>query len=88
MIDDLDDILLDDLQRLSGEISDFFNAYNTYEWAYCEGEESIEIALRAEDKFSFVRQRIKNLAIDMGIQGEFLAEYSQRLQAQELKFAA
>ena len=65
---DLDEINLDDLAQLRTELNDFFNAHDTYQWAYCEGEgEYIAIALRAEDKFDAVRRRIKNLAIDLGI---------------------
>lgn len=73
---DLDEINIDDLQRLSTELNEFFNAYNTYQWAYCEGDsEWLQIGLRTEDKYDAVRRRIKNLAIDLGIHQQFLEEY-------------
>jgi len=82
---DLDDINLDDLSQLSTELNDFFSAFNTYQWAYCEGHgEYAVIGLRAEENFEAVRQRIKNLAIDLGIHGEFLDEYAAKFRNQQL----
>lgn len=85
---DLDEINLDDLQQLSTELADFFNAYNTYQWAYCEGEgEWSAIALRAEERFDAVRRRIKNLAVDLGIHAEFLQEHARFLEDYNLTIA-
>jgi hypothetical protein len=73
---DIDEINIDDLQQLSTELNDFFAAYNTYQWSYCQGERDYTyIALRADDKLDAVRRRIRNLAIDLGIHAQFLEEY-------------
>lgn len=73
---DLDEINLDDLAQLRTELNDFFNAHDTYQWAYCEGEgEYTAIALRAGETYEAIRRRIKDLAIDLGIHQQFLEEY-------------
>lgn len=69
--------IIDDLARLRGDVSDFFKAYDAYQWAYCEEEDCTAIALLAEDKLDSIKRRIRHLAIDFGLHAEFLQEFSQ-----------
>lgn len=75
---DLDDYNADELLCLRDNIESFLNAFDLRDRAYCEGCEDFEDlhkdTIRAAAK---LRERIKLLAIGLGIQSEFLKQYAE-----------
>jgi hypothetical protein len=85
----LQDLLIDDLAQLRADLNDFFTAYDSYEWLYCEGDGDTDSADRnAALKAELLRDRIRGIAIDWGIHKDFLQEYSRKLTDNGLKVAA
>lgn len=72
----LDEISVDELRDLQQEIDSYINSQNAAERAFCEGyAEYEEIQEDCLDKAQRMKQRIRGLAVSMGIHGEFLDEY-------------
>ena len=72
----LEDISTDELYALKDEIDSFLNTQNVAERAYCEGYPEYEqLENDCQDRAQEMKQRVKSLAIALGIHGEFLDEY-------------
>lgn len=85
----LDEISIDELAQLRQDLNDFFNAYQTYEWCYCEGNiDAEEVDRAAALKAELLRDRIRGIAIDWGIHKEFLREFSENLAKNGFRIAA
>lgn len=82
----LDEIPVDELYALCQEIDSYINSQNAAGWAFCEGyTEYEEIQEDCLDKAQRVKQRIRGLAVSMGMHGEFLDEYMASYKRNELK---
>lgn len=69
----LDEISVDELYALKREIDSFLNTQDAAERAYCEGyAEYEEIQEDCLDKAQRMKQRIRGLAISLGIHGSSL----------------
>lgn len=74
----LEDIDPSDLLHLSNTLERFLRTADIAAQAYCEGwQEWEELIEQKQIRAAELRVQIKNLAIDLGIHAEFLAEYSQ-----------
>ncbi len=72
----LEDISADELYALKSEIDSFLNTFDAAERAYCEGyPEHKQLENDCQDRARQMKQRVKSLAIALGIHGEFLDEY-------------
>lgn len=75
---DIDDYNIDELLRLRDSTDRLLNAFDMRDRAYCEGRKEFEDlhvdTLKAAAK---LRNRIKGLAITLGIQKEFLKQYTE-----------
>lgn len=75
---DLDDFDIEELLCLRDSLETFLDILDLRERAYCEGWEEFEDlhtdTIKAAAK---LRNRIKGLAIALGIQAEFLKQYAQ-----------
>lgn len=66
----------DDFIKLKKEIDSFLETFSTSEWAFCEGDDSFTYYEKlAEEKAKILKDRIRGLAIELGIHAEFLKEY-------------
>lgn len=85
----LDEISVDELYALQKDIDSYINSQNAVERAFCEGyaeyEELQEVCL---DKAHRMKQRIRGLAISLGIYVEFLDEYITSCKRNGLKVVA
>ncbi len=71
-----DEISVDELYALQREIDAFINTQDAAERAYCEGcAEYGELLETSLNKAQVIKQRVRSLAIALGIYGEFLDEY-------------
>ena len=78
MLVDLDNFNQDELLCLRDDIERFLRAYDASEAAYSDGcEDWEEIEVLAQKAAAKLRDRIKGFAIELGIQGDFLREYSE-----------
>lgn len=88
MAQELDE-LSQELFYLYSELGSFFKAYDSAEYAYCEGlSEHRELLSECTERFEKVRNRIKAFAIDSGIQGEFLDDFLNQAKDQGLRLVA
>ena len=72
-----EDISADELYALKAEIDSFLNTADAAERAYCEGcSEYEQLENDCQDKARQMKQRVKSLAIALGIHAEFLDEYA------------
>lgn len=75
---DLEQFDIDELLRLRDNMETFLNVSDIRDRAYCEGWEEFEDlhsdTIKAATK---LRNRIKGLAITLGIQAEFLKQYAE-----------
>ena len=72
----LEDISADELYSLKDEIDSFLNTQDAAERAFCEGYSEYEqLENDCQDRAQEMKQRVKSLAIALGIHGEFLDEY-------------
>ena len=72
----LEDISADELYALKDEIDSFLNTVDATERAYCEGyPEYQQLENDCQGRAQQMKQRVKSLAIALGIHGEFLDEY-------------
>lgn len=72
----LDEISVDELYALQKEIDSYISTQDAAEQAYCEGcPEYEEIHLSCQKKGLKMKQRIRGLAVSMGIHGELLDEH-------------
>ena len=82
----LEDILTDELYALKAEIDSFLNTTDAAEQAYCEGYPEYEqLENDCQDRAVKVKQRVKSLAIALGIHGEFLDKYAASCKRNGLK---
>ena len=82
----LEDISVDELYALKNEIDSFINTQDAAERAYCEGYSEYEqLENDRQDRAQQMKQRIKSLAIALGIHAEFLDEYVDSCQRNGLK---
>jgi len=82
----LNEISVDELYALKREIDSFINTQDAAERAFCEGcAEHEEIQEDCQAKAQQMKQRIRGLAISLGIHGEFLDEYAASCQRNGLK---
>jgi len=76
-LDALDPNFALELLKLKSEIDAFVNAQDAAERAFCEGDSAYRDCLAiASQKVQALKHRIRGLAIDCGIQADFLKEYS------------
>lgn len=86
---DLDQIDIDDLYSLQKELGSFLDSYFLSEQLFCEGEGDYNYVRElAEENALKLRSRIKALAIDWGLHGEFLDEYLAAARVRITKMAA
>lgn len=84
----LEDISADELYSLKREIDSFLNTANAAEQAYCEGyPEYQQLEHDCQDRAREMKQRVRSLAIALGIHGEFLDEYVASCKRNGLKLA-
>lgn len=82
----LDDIAADELYALKNEIDSFLNTVDATEQAYCKGYPEYEqLENDCQDRARQMKQRVKSLAIALGIHGEFLDEYVASCQRSGFK---
>lgn len=82
---DLDELDIEELLYLRDSIDTFLNSFDLRERAYCEGwEEFDDLHADTIKAAAKLRNRIKGLAIALGIQAEFLEEYSKINQQYKL----
>ena len=82
-------VSVDELYALQKEIDSYINTQDAVERAYCEGcPEYEEIHLSCQKKALKMKQRIRGLAVSMGIHGEFLDEYMASCASHGLKVVA
>lgn len=82
----LDDISVDELYALQKEIESYVSSQDAVERAYCEGSsEYEEIQGNCLEKAQVMKQRVRGLAIALGIHGEFLDEYMASCKRNGLK---
>ncbi len=82
----LDEISVEELYALQKEIDSYISTQDAAERAYCQGcSEYKEIHLSCQDKAQKMKQRIRSLAIALGVQGEFLDEYVASCKLNGLK---
>lgn len=82
----LDEIFVNQLYALQKEIDSYINSQNAAERAFCEGyAEYEEIQEDCLDKARRMKQRIRELAISLGIHAEFLDEYMASCKRNEFK---
>ena len=82
----LEDISADELYALKDEIDSFLNTADAAERAYCEGcSEYEQLEDDSQDRARQMKQRVKSLAIALGIHGEFLDEYVASCASHGLK---
>lgn len=82
----LDDILTDELYALKAEIDSLLNTTDAAERAYCEGYPEYEqLENDCQDRAREMKQRVRSLAIALGIHGEFLDEYVASYKRNGLK---
>ena len=82
----LEDFSTDELYALKGEIDSFLNTADAAERAYCEGcLEYEQLENDCQDRAQQMKQRVKSLAIALGIHGEFLDEYVASCKRNGLK---
>lgn len=75
---DLDDLDIEELLCLRDSIDTFLNSFDLRERAYCEGwEEFDDLHADTIKAAAKLRNRIKGLAIALGIQAEFLKQYTE-----------
>lgn len=84
-----DEISVDELCALKNEIDSFLNTQDAAERAYCEGyAEYEELQEDCLNKARRMKQHIRELAISLGIHGEFLDEYMASCASHGLKVVA
>lgn len=72
----LEDISASELYALRDEIDSFLNTADAAFRAYCDGcSEYEQLENDCQDRAREMKQRVKSLAIALGIHGEFLDEY-------------
>lgn len=82
----LEDISADELYALKNEIDSFLNTVDASERAYCEGYPEYEqLENDCQDRSREMKQRVRSLAIALGIHGEFLDEYVASCKRNGLK---
>lgn len=82
----LNEISVDELVALQKEINSFLNIQDAAERAYCEGaSEYQELEEGCQEKAQRMKQRVRSLAIALGIHGEFLDEYMASCKRNGLK---
>ena len=85
----LDEISVDKLFALQKDIDSYIISQNTAELAFGEGyAEYEEIQEDCLDKTQRMKQRIRALAVSMGIHGEFLDEYMASCASHRFKVVA
>ena len=74
-----------ELIKLNQEISDFLNAFQTREWAYCEGDSSyVDCEVATEQAAQKLKKRLTGIAIECGIHADFLNSFTQTYQQNSL----
>lgn len=82
----LEDISADELYALRNEIDSFLNTADAAERAYCDGcSEYEQLENDCQNRARQMKQRVKSLAIALGIHGEFLDEYVASYKRNALK---
>ena len=74
-----------ELIKLNQEINDFLNAFQTKEWAYCEGDSSyVDCEVATEQAAQKLKKRLTGIAIECGIHADFLNSFTQTYQQNSL----
>ena len=82
----LEGISADELYALKDEIDSFLNTQDAAERAYSEGYPEYEqLENDCQDRARQIKQRVKSLAITLGIHSEFLDEYAASCQRNGFK---